>query len=107
MIKLNKTDQEILVVLKETFLARCRSPLESDDNLRVWIIRCLFFVTLLALLSSAVASVRGLEFPSEASSTPATMFFGLLFIHINNEIEDTSVLVFLLTWVSIVVALYV
>jgi len=38
---------------------------------------------------------------------PLALFFGTLFLHINNEVEESSLIIFVLTWISIVAAVYV
>lgn len=73
-------------------------------------IRGFCFVTLLGVATRVVIGLQGRQTPSELSaflSTPIAFFFGLLFIHINSEAENTSVIIFAITWLSILVALYV
>lgn len=73
-------------------------------------IRGLFCVTLVGLLIRVLIGIQYGQAPPELSvflSMPTALFFGLLFLHINNESENTSLLVFAITWVSIVIALYI
>ncbi len=44
MFVLNKADQEILEILKETFLTKNIRPLLFDDHLRIWMIRSFLIV---------------------------------------------------------------
>jgi len=109
MFNLNDVDKEILVILKKVFLAKNIKPTQSDDHLRIWMIRMLFFLSVLFIVVKIVLSLSGKGIPDDYStmaSSPIAFFFGTLFLYINSESENTSVLVFILTWLSIVVALY-
>lgn len=73
-------------------------------------IRALFYVALIGVVARVILGLRGLQTSTEVSailSTPIALFFGLLFLHINNESENTSLIMFILTWISIVAVLYV
>lgn len=110
MFKLNKVDEEILSILKETFLAKNIRPLTSDHHMRIWLIRMFFAVTIFGLLTRVILRFQEEKISTEFSSLlslPITFFFGTLFLHINNESENTSLIVFVITWVSIVIALYI
>jgi len=110
MLKLNKVDKEILEILKVVFLTKNIRPMSSDDHMRIWIIRSFFGVSLLIIIVRVFLGLQGEKFPAEISSffsMPIALFFGVLFIHINNESENTSLIVFVITWISIVIALYV
>jgi len=109
MFKLNKADREILEILKDVFLTKHIRPISSDHHMRIWIIRSLFAVSLSIIILRIFVGLKGEQFPAEVSSFfsfPIALFFGALFLHINNESENTSLLVFILTWISIVIALY-
>lgn len=110
MVKLNKVDHEIIEILKRIFLTRNVHPLYSDDNLRVWMIRAFFLVSVAGLLVRITAMLSGKVISTEMSAginMPIAIFFGILFLHINNESENASLIVFILTWLSIVIGLYV
>ena len=110
MFKLNKVDQEILSILKVVFLTKKVNPIQSDDHMRLWIIRSLFVVSVLGLFTRLFLGISGRDVSAEMSAffnMPVAMFFGALFLHINNESENTSLIVFILTWVSLVIGLYV
>ncbi len=109
VFKLNKTDKEILQILRKIFLTKKVRPLASDDHLRIWMIRVFFYMSFAFIILKILIVFLGQELPSEYSAmaaTPIAFFFGTLFLYINSESENTSILVFGLTWVSIVVALF-
>jgi len=107
-MKLNEVDQEILEILKRTFLTRGIKPLGSDDHLRLWMLRGLLYTSLFGLISRIILGIldKDVSGLSQIISAPIALFFGVLFIHINNEVENTSIIIFVLTWLSIVLALY-
>jgi len=110
MLKLNKVDQEILGILKVVLLTKRVNPMQSDDHMRLWIIRSFFALSVLAILARAISGFFGQEvtdITSAAANMPIAIFFGALFLHINNESENTSLIIFALTWASIVIGLYV
>ena len=107
---MNKIDREIFEVLKEVFQLRRVRPIESDHNMRLWIIRSTFFVSVFCLIVKAGLGLAESDITPEFSAlvnTPLAFFFTALFLHINNEVEETSVIIFMLTWVSLMLSLYV
>ena len=108
MFQLNKADREILKILKVTFLTKNIQPMESDENLRLWILRSLLALTVFGLSMKAVYWLSDIDVSglSEILSMPIALFFGFLFLHINNKSENASIIVFGLTWVSIMLGLY-
>jgi len=110
MIKLNKADQEILKILKRVFLTKNVNPMLSDDHMRLWIIRIFFALSVFVILTRVALGLMDRDISAEMSAGinfPIAFFFGVLFLHINNESENASLIVFSLTWVSIIVGLYV
>ncbi len=110
MFKFNGTDKEILVIIKKVFLAKNIKPSQSDDHFRIWLIRLLFYISILLILLRVVLSLTGKEVPDDyamMASLHITYFFGTLFLYINSESKNSSFLIFILTCVSIVLALYV
>ncbi|MEZ8336820.1 hypothetical protein AB6C52_03315 [Vibrio cyclitrophicus] len=107
---MGKSDREIMVILKDVFQLKFVKPMESDHNLRIWMIRMTFGLSMFGLIGRGVLMLAGHEVAPDYSSivnTPIAFFFTLLFLHINNEIEDTSIIMFVLTWLSLMLALYV
>lgn len=109
MIKINKTDQEILEILKEVFQLKRINPLNSDDNLRLWIIRSLFLISFVSIIYKAFYFFSDNKIDStysEIINTPIAIFFTLLFLHINNKSENSSLILFVLTWLSLMLTLF-
>ena len=107
---MKKVDQDIIKILKDVFQLKRVQPLESDHNLRLWMIRMFFVVSVIGLIGRVVMGFREREISADYSkiaNAPIAIFFALLFLHINNEVEETSLIIFILTWISLMVGLYV
>lgn len=110
MIKLNIADQEIFDILKDVFQLKRINPIKSDESFRLWVIRSFFVVSLISfgfkiyfMLFDKVTYSENLEF----LNTPIAIFFTVLFLHINNKSKNSSVILFLLTWLSLMLTLYI
>lgn len=44
--------------------------------------------------------------PTEIFNTPIAIFFTVLFLHINNKSENSSLILFVLTWLSLMLTLF-
>jgi len=108
MMKLNKSDEEIIGILRETFLNQGNELLTPDDHTRNLILRLLLGVSVFGWVSKMAMWIAGKDVSdmSEIIALPTSIFFGFLFIHINNKSENFSLLIFGLTWVSIVLGFY-
>ncbi|WP_444894688.1 hypothetical protein ACJJIE_11410 [Microbulbifer sp. TRSA001] len=107
---MNKIDREIITILKDVFQLKRVRPIESDHNMRLWMIRSFLLISVLGLIGRVIVGLSNREISAEFSSvinTPIAVFFTLLFLHINNEVEETSIIIFALTWVALMLGLYV
>lgn len=107
---MNKIDREIIVILKDVFQLKRVRPIESDHNMRLWMIRAFFLVSVVGLVGRVVTGFSDRDIPAEYSAivnTPLAFFFTMLFLHINNEVEETSLILFILTWLALMLNLYV
>lgn len=107
---MNKIDLEIIEILKDVFQLKRVQPIESDHNMRLWMIRMFFFVSVIGLIGRVTMGFIDREISDEYSAivnTPIALFFTLLFLHINNEVEETSLIIFVLTWIALMLGLYV
>jgi len=107
---MNKIDREIIEILKDVFQVKRVRPMESDHNMRLWMIRAFFLVSVVGLIGRVFMGFSGRDIPTEYSAlvnTPLAFFFTMLFLHINNEVEETSLILFVLTWLALMLSLYV
>jgi carbon starvation protein CstA len=107
---MKKVDLEIIEILKDVFQLKRVRPIESDHNLRLWMIRMFFVVSVIGIIGRVVLGLSEHEISAEYSkivNAPIAIFFALLFLHINNEVEETSLILFILSWVALMLGLYV
>ncbi len=107
---MNKADQEILEILKEIFQLKRIRPLESDDNFRLWVIRSFFLTSIIVLIVRIIYEFSENEITADFSvliDTPIVIFFTTLFLQINNKSENPSLIILVLSWVSLMLSLYV
>lgn len=107
---MNKADQEIFGILKEIVRNKKEGELiDPNDLMAEHIITGLFLLSLLGILAWVSLLLFGNEAPSSIRlivGSPIVFFFGVLFFHLNNKIKNPSVIMFVLTWVSIMLGLY-
>ena len=107
---MNKADQEILDILKETFRKKSKEDLiDPDDAMAQNILKGLLALSVFGICARLLLLIFGNDTPLLSQpivATPIAFFFGLLFIHINNKSENPSIIMFVLTWVSMVIGLY-
>ena len=107
---MGKQDREIIAILKDVFQLNFVKPMKSDHHLRIWMIRMAFAVSVIVISMRGILGLTGHEITPDISlmsNTSITFFFTLLFLHINNEMEGTSIIMFVLTWLSLILAVYV
>jgi hypothetical protein len=107
---MNKTDEDIIRVLKDVFQLRKVDPLASDHNTRIGMIRSFFALSLVCLALRIFLALDGTEITADISkfiNTPIAFFFTFLFWHLNNESDNPSVIMFFLTWAALMIGLYV
>ncbi|MGV0035904.1 MAG: hypothetical protein ACNYPE_13425 [Candidatus Azotimanducaceae bacterium WSBS_2022_MAG_OTU7] len=107
---MNKTDEEILLILKETFRNKKKDMIyDPDDLMREWMIKMFLWLSLFMIAVGIVMFIFGKDVPSDylqLTGVPVGIFFGLLFLHLNNKVENPSAILFVLTWVSMMAGLY-
>ena len=107
---MNKADQEIFGILKEIVMNKKEGELiDPDDLIAENIIKGLFFLSLLGALAWVFLLLFSNEAPSSMSLIVGSFigfFFGVLFFHLNNKLKNPSVIMFVLTWVSMMLGLY-
>ena len=110
VLQLKPVDREILSILRRTYLEKGVRPMLSDEHARIWIVRMFTVCVFVSVIARIVLEFRVAEVSAQTAAvlaTPVALFFGILFLHINNESESSSLLVLLLTWLSIVAGLYI
>ncbi len=107
---MNKADEEILEILKEVFVPNKKALISPDEHFRHWILRVLLLMSVLGIIEIIILEIfadNGSTGLGSFVSLPIALFFGLLFIHINNKSDNFSVLIFILSWLSLVIGLFI
>ena len=110
MIQWNETDKEIIFILKEAFFTKKLRPLNSDEHLRFFFIRSFFYLSLFSLATRILLWGFGAIVTAKESAffmLPISIFFTILFLHINNKSKNPSVIAMVLTWASLQISFYV
>lgn len=105
---MNEADEEILAILKETFRSKKGELIDPDEAMRELFLKLLLGMSVLGIATWVITAVFDYESSQSIhpiAATPISLFFGLLFIHINNKSKNSSVIVFALTWVTVVLGL--
>lgn len=106
---MNKADEEIIEILKETFWVKKSRLCDPDDYLKCLILKVFLGLSILGAATCITFKLLGKEVPQgtgEFVSIQLSMFFGFLFIYINSKSENFSVLIFALTWASMTFGFY-
>jgi hypothetical protein len=107
---MNHVDQEIFQILKETFRLKKKGKLiDPDDLLAEGIIKWTLAASTLGIVIWIFLPLFGYEVPSMMKlivGGPIGGFFGFLFLHLNNKVKNTSLILFVLTWVSMMFGYY-
>jgi len=107
---MNHVDQEILQILKETFRQKKKGELiDPDDLMAEGIIKWTLAASVLGIVIWVFLPLFGYEVPSmmrQIVGGPIGGFFGVLFLHLNNKAKNTSLIMFVLTWASMMFGVY-
>jgi hypothetical protein len=107
---MNHVDQEIFQILKETFRLKKKGELiDPDDLLAKGIIKWTLAASTLGIVIWIFLPLFGYEVPSMMKlivGGPIGGFFGFLFLHLNNKVKNTSLILFVLTWFSMMFGYY-
>ena len=105
---MNKVDEEILSILKETFRKKSATELhDPDEATKEFILKFLLFFTLIFLVLRIAFGDEVSAHLGSISATMSSIFFGILFIHINNKLEEPSIIMFGLTWLSLTFGVFI
>ena len=107
---MNEIDKEIIAIIKDLFRSKRNSLVDPDDLLRETIVKWSIYFAVLVSIMAFTGKLLSPEFPSEASNFASVLVaiaFTFLFIHINNKSKNPSLIMFGLTWLSLMSSLYV
>lgn len=103
---LTEIDQEIISIVKETFRKKSKKELiDPDDLMREYCIKSTFLISsLVVVLSIFLDSNKELEM---IGATLVSVFFMLLFFQINIKSKNPSLIMYGLTFISVLIPIWV
>ncbi|GAA0289949.1 hypothetical protein GCM10009128_05440 [Psychrosphaera haliotis] len=106
---MTEADKEIIVILKELFGNKSNELVDPDELLRENIVKWSIYLAvfgLLTLLPIKIISSADLSATSSIFSSIAGVAFTLLFIHLNVKSKNPSIILYGLTWLSLMLSLW-
>jgi len=106
---MSEIDTEIISIIKELFRSKKNELVDPDDLLREKIVKTSIYLAMLFSFTVLVLEFLNHELTSSIytmTSVTIAVAFTLLFIHINNKSKNPSLIMFGLTWFSLMLTLY-
>jgi hypothetical protein len=104
-----EADKEIIDILKELFRNKNNELVDPDDLLREQIVKWSIYLAVLGLLILLPIKIFG-NADQSADSTMLSgivgVAFTLLFIHLNVKSKNPSIILYVLTWLSLMLSLW-
>lgn len=107
---MTEADKEIIDILKELFRNKNNEFVDPDDLLLEQIVKWSIYLALLGLLILLPIKIFGNADQSAGSSMLSGIVgvaFTLLFIYLNIKSKNPSIIMYVLTWFSLMLSLWV
>ena len=108
-----QTDKEIIAIVKEIWRKKYKDEiLDPDDLLQQWIIKSFGWVSLLIIVLSLFGKLfspnmaNSIESLGALGSSVTTFFFMTLFLYLNKKSEHPSIILYGLTGMSSMIAIW-
>ena len=106
---MTEADKEIVGILKELFRNKNNEFVDPDELLREHIVKWSIYLAVFGLLILLPIKIYGSTDLSAASSILSGIVgvaFTLLFIHLNVKSKNPSIILYALTWLSLMISLW-
>ena len=106
---ITEADKEIISILKELIRKKeSHELIDPDDLLREKFIKTFGLMALILIILSVVSKIlgQGQEGLGLISSTTFTLFFMILFMHLNNKSKNPSIILYVLTFLSAMIPIW-
>lgn len=106
---MTEADKEILEILKELFRNKDNELIDPDDLLRVQIVKWTIYVSIFCVVTLIPAKIfghAGSDLINGFLSGVIGVTFTLLFIYLNIKSKNPSFILYVLTWLSLMVSLW-
>ena len=106
---MTEADKEIIDVIKELFRNKNNEFIDPDELLREQIVKWSIYLAVFGLLTLLPIKIFGSpDLPAASSmlSGIVSVAFTLLFIHLNVKSKNPSIILYVLTWLSLMLSLW-
>jgi len=106
---MNNIDKEIISILKEVFRSKKNEYVDPDELLKETIVKWSIYLALASVIVLFPLKFLGGVLPTEGNALISTLFtvaFSLLFVHLNNKSKNPSLIMYGLTWSSLMCTFY-
>ena len=108
-ISINHIDKEILDILKKIIRKKAPNELiDADDLLKEQLIKTFALLSLVVIIISLIGKIFSIDNSNFGyfGSTIFTLFFMMLFMHLNNKSKNPSVIMYGLTFLSSMIPIW-
>ncbi len=105
---MTEADKEIIEILKELFRNKSDELIDPDDLLREQIVKWAIYSAIICAVVAAVVKIFGSSgggYINGVLSGVIGVAFTLLFIQLNIKSKNPSIILYVLTWLSLMVSL--
>jgi len=106
---MNNIDKEIISILKEIFRSKKNEYVDPDELLKETIVKWSIYLALVLVIVLFPSKFLGGVLATEGNALISTLFtvaFTLLFVHLNNKSKNPSLIMYGLTWFSLMCTFY-
>jgi hypothetical protein len=106
---MTEADKEIVQILKELFRSKKNELVDPDDLLQEKIVKSTIYLALICILVLLPIKLIGNAETTNVDgilSGVIGMAFTLLFIHLNIKSKNPSIILYVLTWLSLMISLW-
>ncbi len=106
---MTEADKEIIMILKELFRNKNNELIDPDDLLREKIVKWTIYLALFCVVTLVSVQIFGHSDSDHVNgflSGVIGVAFTLLFVHLNIKSKNPSLILYVLTWLSLMVSLW-
>lgn len=106
---MTEADKEIIEIVKELFRSKKGELIDPDDLLREQIVKWSIYMAIFCVVTLVPAKIFGSSGDEHINWLLSGVFgvaFTLFFIHLNIKSKNPSLILYVLTWLSLMVSLW-
>ena len=106
---MTEADREIIEIVKELFRSKKGEYIDPDDLIREQMVKWPIYMAILCVITLVPAKIFGSSTSEHINgllSGVISVAFTLFFIHLNMKSKNPSLILYVLTWLSFMVSLW-